>query len=220
MNPSEHFRLCGRVAGWWPHAPWPEESAALYFNDLKDLDAGQVATATEAFYRDSERFPPTGAQIRTKVIALSIDAPDWSSVKRELCKPPARPRNQEIVPCSASRCDGSGWLDVADMPNTVTPCPCRAERIEKARASQAHPLIREFAEEVGQESLRDVWADRTAEAQVRTMWTQFVARRAQEAAYAGLPDAGLPAIERANRKGFGRIGDAIRAVLPAGTEST
>jgi hypothetical protein len=217
---ADFMRLCGRVAAWWPHSPWTDDAAAAYYEeDAKDLDGDQVATALRAWYRDEEKFPPNGAQLRAKVVALSIDAPDWAAVKRELCKPPSRWQPQQLTPCSHGRCDGDGWLDVADRPNTVKECPCRVERIAKARASQAHPLIREFADEVGQESLRDVWADRTAEAQVRTMWEQFVARQAQEAAYAGLPDAGLPAIERANRKGFGRIGDAIRSVLPAGSET-
>ncbi len=218
MNDRQWLNVQTRLTANWPHQIPPESSLEKWRADLADLDGDQVEMAVEALYRDGREYPPNGATIRRKVIALSIDAPDWSAVKAELCKPPSRQQPQQLVDCSHGRCDGDGWLDVADQPNTVKACPCRVERIEKARARHAHPLIRGFAAEVGQESLRDVWADRTAEAQVRTMWEQFVARHAQEAAYAGLPDAGLPAIERANRKGFGRIGDAIRAVLPAGTE--
>jgi hypothetical protein len=78
--PSEFADLCARISGWWPHARWPQESAALYFQDLKDLPADQVATAAEALYRDGRDFPPTGAQIRGKVLDLAADVPGFGLV--------------------------------------------------------------------------------------------------------------------------------------------
>lgn len=213
MNDRQWINVETRLTANWPHQIPPESALKKWRADLDDLDGDQVETAVEALYIDGREYPPNGATIRRKVIELSIDAPDWAAVKAELCRPPRV--NQPRPPCDLDRCDGSTWLLDEDT-NETTPCSCQAERVAAARSYTRHPLIDGFAAECGPGELTDVWGDRTAEAQVRTKWEQFVARHAQEATYAGLPSAGLPAVERANRRGLARIGDVVRRALPAG----
>jgi hypothetical protein len=141
-------------------------------------------------------------------------------------------RRRGDLDCPHGECDGTGtilttWID-ADYGEVRGSLPCRCEterknawkvRVAQERAA-AHPLIQEFEAALDAEDRHALQAgDRTAEAQTRTKWEQFVAGQRRDATYAGLPDAGLPAIERANRKGFARIGDALRRVLPTGSES-
>lgn len=86
MTPAEFARLCSRVAGWWPRAPWPKDTAALYFDDVRDLEAQMVETAVTAVYRSGSNWPPTGAQIRAKVVELQADVPGFGLVWDRLHK--------------------------------------------------------------------------------------------------------------------------------------
>lgn len=51
--------------------------------------------------------------------------------------------------------------------------------------------------------------------QARRQWEQFVRRYERDVSLVGLPDAGLKAVERANKTAPAHIGDALRAALPA-----
>ncbi len=84
MSPSDFARLCSRVSGWWPHQTWSKETAALYYHDLSEFPADQVFTAAEALYREGGSFPPTGAQIRRNIVALSADVPGFGEVWNRL----------------------------------------------------------------------------------------------------------------------------------------
>lgn len=90
----------------------------------------------------------------------------------------------------------------------------------RAELEQAHPAIRQFAEEVGLRSLPDVSADAAAFAQARERYRAIVGRRRRDLTYRGIPAAGLPALERVQRAPA-RIGAAVHAAagLPAPGEA-
>lgn len=90
MTRSEWAAQVERMVGWWPHYDWQRAtglgSIDLFFHDLHDLDAAQVATAVEALYRTGREFPPNGAQIRGQVIDLQDDLPPFAEAWQRLLK--------------------------------------------------------------------------------------------------------------------------------------
>lgn len=194
MTRAEHAgQVMARMAANWPHRPLPDAAAAKMYADLKHLPVGQVLAGVETLYNDGREFPPNGAQIKAKVIELAFDMPAWADVKAELARP-LEVNHAQPDTCPAGECDGSGVVEI-EATNSAKPCACRAQR-----ARPRHPLIVGFLETVGRDEFRDVLDDRTAEAQVRVKWEAFVRSRQRDEAYAGLPDAGLPMLERVNRE--------------------
>lgn len=179
MSPSEFARLCARVTGWWPRAPWPKETAALYFDDLRDFDAEVVFTALTSLYREGSPFPPTGAQIRKHAVALDADIPGFGEVWDHLHK--------------AARLFGQARSDEA-----------------VAWLTDWHPLAGELARIL---TFRDFCLTTQQEVfhgQARRTWEQLARRAERDSTLAGLPSAGLRAVERAN--GPRRLGDVLRAL--------
>lgn len=198
MTDDEWGEIVDRMIVRWPQTDW----AALmdggtigeWYADLADLRADQVAATCEVLYREGHEWPRNGAQIRERLILLSVDAPDWAAVKAALPggrEPGARVQGDW---CPDRRCDGSTWILGDD--DQARPCSCRPGRVAGGRP--AHPMIAAFVDEVGAGELRDVTGDRTAEAQVRGKWEAFVRRVHEVERVDGLPTAGLAALERAS----------------------
>ena len=84
MTRDEWSELAERMVAWWPHYDWRNAASAgsldLWFDDVADLEAAEVTTATTALYRTGREFPPNGAQIRAKVVELQADVPGFGIV--------------------------------------------------------------------------------------------------------------------------------------------
>jgi hypothetical protein len=214
MTQAEWVRIFAQMRAWWPQAQIPDGSLAVWYDDLADQHPAQVQAAAKAIYRDGADWPPNGAQILTKIAELTIDAPAWGQVKAELLRAQATPTVLRD-PCELGRCDGSGYL-IDDQAREATPCPCRPALLERLRARRAeslteHPVVQRFLESVGPREVVDVLAgDRTAEAQVRAKYEAFCRGEQREITYAGIPTAGLPALERRQPR---ELGDVVRGYL-------
>ena len=174
MNDREWDRVVALLAENWPHQLQPESALAKYRRDLDSFPASQVLVAIETFYRDGERFPPTGGVIRGRLADLITDAPEFFEalrlIRRALHKP-----SDLIVEDDSEK----GW-HYSD------------ER--QAHLDQASPLIAAFVRQVGID--RIVLGDGGDEARLRNKYEAFIARNREQLLYGGLPAAGLPKLER------------------------
>lgn len=188
MTWADWLAVVQRMRGWWPQASLGEEqkgSIALWFDDLRDHDTGQVLAAVEAFYRDGNPWPPNGAQILNKLADLSLDAKPFERV----------------------------WAlghDAASMYGQ--------RRWEEAREW--------LLPQIGTEGVRlveDEWrtfclgscSDRTRYAQTRDLYAERVRSAMRRVTYAGIPAAGLAALERSSGEPR-QVGAAVRALLEGG----
>lgn len=176
----------------WPHAaPISEKSIRAWHEDLADLNAAQVESAVMALARDGREFAPNGAQIRSKVIELGVDAPDFSRVLEEL---------RALMGRGYAYPEGQGG-------------PTAEERVRMRQGLSAHARL--FAEYLGVSQLREgLTGDGGDEARLREKWNAFDRRLHRELAYRGLPAAGLPQLERieAKRREPKKLGGAIADV--------
>lgn len=218
MTREEWAAIVVPMISRWPQVNWAEykEAGTLdeWYDDLKDCRADQVSATCEVLYREGREWPANGQQIRERLILLSIDAPDWMTVKASLPGGHQAAVNPQSDFCPDGRCDGSTWLLGDD--DLARPCSCREARIANGRPT--NPLISAFIDEVGMAELRDVATDRTAEAQVRRKWEAFVARVQDAERLADLDPAGLPGLERASANQLPRHLDtkAVLEALPGG----
>lgn len=87
------------------------------------------------------------------------------------------------------------------------------------RAAGLSPVLRDFVSAVGWSEIDELaLGGRTAEAQVRTKYDQFVEALLREAGLLGLNAPGLPAVERVRRESPGLLslrGDVVKALDPA-----
>lgn len=67
-----------RINANWPHQRVPDASLAKWFDDLKDLPVGYVVSSIETIYREGDKFPPNGGQIRRKAVEMQLDAPTFA----------------------------------------------------------------------------------------------------------------------------------------------
>lgn len=191
MNAVEWKPIAAKMVRRWFHVDWAKATQVgvldQYLEDLADLPADQVAVAIEVLAREGREFPPPAGLIRERVNELAIDAPEWG----EVCRAIARGCS-----LSAQRYhDGETYDDRAEF------------------LAAQHPVVRDFVNAVGwREAALSGSDDRTAQAQVREKYLGFVRRMGRDAAFAGLPAAGLAAIARANGEPL-QIGDAAERVL-------
>jgi hypothetical protein len=223
MNRREWLEISARMTLYWPQAETPDESLALFYEDLKDQEGGKVLAAVESLHRDpAQVWPPNSGQILYRLAEIDLDAPSWMELKAELTRRGSAPGTvaspwQE--PCPFGVCDGRGFI-VDEDARMSTACECRPGKIEQAKAVAAdaltaNPVVAAFIADVGTGELDDVRAgDRVAEAQVRTKWEGFVLERIREVTWAGIPTAGLRGLER--RAEMRAMGAAVRAVLEGG----
>lgn len=77
MTEAQWWELVTEMQARWPGKEITEESAAIWFTDLKHLPADQVRAGIVALYRDGREWCPNGAQILRKVSELDRDDPDY-----------------------------------------------------------------------------------------------------------------------------------------------
>lgn len=181
----------------WPHA---DPVVSEYIADLADVHADHAFAALDAWYRDGERFAPSGAQIIGRIADLALDVPDWYAVVAELQRRVTAAGKQSWTRdrvCPLDRCDGRG-LVIDDEARTSRYCECRDQmQAEIAARQSAHPIVAAFIEEVGQREIHDVLdGDRTAQAQVRDKYLAFARNTRRSVVYTGIDTAGLPQLER------------------------
>jgi hypothetical protein len=163
------------------------------------------APKLDALSGDGREFRPNAGDVRRRVAALQLGAPDWAEVKAQLVARHVhlarRDPDADRWTCPEGTCDGSGWVEVGER--EAQRCPCYAARVEASRALDLlAPLVREFFDD-GYVTWAEVdelcsSVNTTLEAQARDKWNRFVARAVESrvlAAIEGAPD--LPRIEEA-----------------------
>ncbi len=58
----------------WPHAELPDETVAVWYTDVAELDAELVQVALRGWAREGRAWPPTGGQLRARAEALATPA--------------------------------------------------------------------------------------------------------------------------------------------------
>lgn len=90
MTRDDWDRIVTLLAADWPHQIPPDAAIDKWFVDLEEYDAQQVYEAVEAFYREGDRYPPTGGQIIARIDAANREDPDygkaWEQVHEALWK--------------------------------------------------------------------------------------------------------------------------------------
>lgn len=192
MQPLEWREIAKRIIAKWPHQVPSQASLAESFDALGDLEAEPVMVAVESFYRDGERWPPTGGMLRQRVMELALDAPDWGEVFRcinayvrtGICNP-------VYGGFESYQARGEGQL----------------ERMPTAIAA--------FIRSVGNRQLFEASEQEGGgEARLRDKWLAWSGRQTREAALFGLPTGGLRSLERINRRGPLELGVVLREALP------
>lgn len=190
MTPGEWLRVAALMRRLWPHSPIPEATVRAWGESVADLPADAVKAAVDAWHMDGNAWPPTGGQIRSTIAKRSIAAPDWTAAKVQLLEV----RDHTPVKgweCPHSLCDGSTLL-VDEATRTTRSCRCRRDRKQAlidrrlAALSHVHPTVAAFVEAVGIGELKDLDGDRTAEAQVRDKYRDFVSGEHRRITHKGL----------------------------------
>lgn len=242
MTHAEVLELVSGILDRWPHveAKMTDKVIEQYRRDLSMVLPEHAAIAVETWYRDGERFAPSGAEIFGRIADLAIDVPDWGTVKSILERRAAAADGRRLWTdgrsCPLGQCDGSGTDEVFAPGNDFRPiasrrCACREQMAaERASRDAVHPVIADFLELVGEREIADVLSgDRTAEAQVRTKYQAHVRSIRRQVLFQGLPDGGLAGMRRLAAEAAERlpklvpgggdrdrqpehIGDAMRAI--------
>lgn len=211
MTEAEVSALVIDMAARWPHQKAQlvgDDVVKRYATDLAGLEPEPVGAAVESWYRDGQRFAPSGAQIIGHYAALVIDAPEWWQVKAALTGQASVPDGAPELPddCPYGVCDGDGW-EVDVETNTASHCRCRSGRLAIKRLRKGkHPMVAEFIAYVGASEIGDIEGDRTAESQVREKYQAWVRGLLREATHQGIDTAGLPALERLQGRRGGQLG--------------
>jgi hypothetical protein len=183
VKPSEWIEAVELMRLNWPHSRIDDAVIAKWYSDLEQIPGDQVKVAIEALYRDGREFPPNGAQIRDKVIALSDPFAEiehgeaWNLAKKAALK--------------ADEKAGYEWLKEQ--------CPAAALTVRHLCGGLTLTYM-----------LDD---ESTVRAQFRDIYRGILNTRRRDARYAGLPIAGLRALERGPRK----ISEALQRALPERT---
>ena len=171
MSKAEWLKIATELQARWPHKPIPQESIAIWFDDLRDLEHAQVRTAVLAIYRDGREWAPNGAQIRAKVVDLTRDDPSegeaWQ-IAMTACK-----RFGASIPQNIE--DAMAWIAVSS------------------------PAVLFAVQRFGYRDLCLTENLDTARAQFRDIYRAVRSRRDRDARYIGLPAAGMKGLESGPR---------------------
>jgi hypothetical protein len=190
---QEWLEIAAELRARWPAATFPKASVLVYFKDLEDLDAVHVRAAIAAHDRAGDRFPPTAGQIRSRVIELTRDDPEWTDALGGLRRLVGAGWGGPYHAISESTARGTGaWRPILDaLPDAV-----RAF----AAACGSSQVYLAMNEEGG------------GEARLRDKWKAFVGQAKRDAGLVGLEAPGLSALERINREPR-QIGRAALALI-------
>jgi hypothetical protein len=205
VNRSEWAEVCKGMVARWPGFDWASATSVgaldVWFGDLEEHDAADVAAAVQALYRTGREFPPNGGQILAKVDELDTDDPDWAAAFR--------------------------WLKRLAMAGYTSPMrgrvtgprgePSRAQQVQQRILDEMPGQVRGFVEALGDVQLRDNLNDiDNGEARLRTKWQTWCRGRAGDRMLVGLP-GGLSAVRRIRGGEPRQIGAVLKA-LPGGSD--
>jgi hypothetical protein len=80
MTASEWLEITARMRAFWPRAPLPDHTLALWFDELRDHSADEVLAAVTTWHRDGQEWPPHSGQILGKLADLAMDARPFGEV--------------------------------------------------------------------------------------------------------------------------------------------
>jgi hypothetical protein len=233
MTGQEWDVIVALITANWPHSLPPNESFDKWGEELADLDGDQVYVAVETIARDGRDFPPYAGHIRREVTRLTLDAPDWGDVEATLYRCSGKPtrvfESQEIRDGLEAEIHGirdelaAGVTEKradelrVELERAERDYVTRSYRDERAEAIAAeHPLVRVFVARLGWRQIVRGLGGGNEEARLRDKWLAFLRGAERTINYAGLPTAGLPALERAESERGDeprRIGSALRGVI-------
>ena len=180
MTDAEWAKVIAVISANWPSSPPPEAALQKWKTDLDDIQVEQVVVAIEALYRDGREFCPNGGQIRKKVVELAADTPGYGEAWELLQRAVRRfGADQEQKALK--------WIDEQDA--------------LAARAIQQIGWRAYCTSNIDDEP--------TWRAQFRQIYEAIADRTERDAAYDGLPSAGLKTLER-GKSDLRRIGELVR----------
>lgn len=193
MTRAEWGEVCTRVSVLWPQRAWPDATAALYFAELRSFVCDDVLAVVGLFSREGREWPPTAGQLRSHLVDLDLDMPDFLEVQRLVNRLLADGYGGPYFGLSGSR-----------------------ERCG-ATLAQFPEQVRAFLDAYGAQELYATMLDsHNGPARLRMAWEQYVKRCQKDAALVGLPGS-LKAIQRVHSDPK-RIGVALRKALPASSD--
>jgi len=153
MTVQEWDRVAARIAAWWPATAFTPEIAAVWFEDLADIDTKRVVGAIETLKRQGGRFAPSLGEVLAECDERDEDpAPSFGEALRLFARS-----------VSAARGDGEqaalGWL-----------------------AANAPAVVAEWVVDQGYDRLRlepvnDPDHGGATRHRLERAWTEFLARR-------------------------------------------
>lgn len=208
---SEIARIHHDIRLRWPHGDIP--GLERYDQPLAPFPTHQLQAVIDSMDRDGQKFAPRPTEIVAKLAKAFVDAPDWYAVLAELRDRQAGGGLRAVVAgrtCTAGgQCDGSGFveLDHEDNPIPVDSgirpassrrCQCHDQLLrEAAQQRSTHPVVGMFLTRIDQREIADVLnGDRTAEAQMRTKYQQYVENLHRTLTHVGVDTADLAQFER------------------------
>lgn len=182
MNASEWLEIAASIKECWPHSQIPDSSLRRWGADLEALPAEHVRAAVDVLHREGREHAPNGGIIIAKVAELACDPPEFSEVLAAL-------RRVVEIPEERVR-----FADPDDYDSPAEIIPTRANAL-----ARCHPMIGAFVDAVGWDQIHGLDGGQD-EARLRVKWEAFAARAVRETALVGVDAAGLPALERINRR--------------------
>ena len=221
MNKREFAAIFQKVQAHYFNAPIPATAIDVYYSELAEFPAEHVSAAIDAIIRAGSPHIPLAGMIRRKIVELTIDAPPWSRALPALAE--ARRKLDEFrAPASCldgnPGCDGDGTqLVEEDGREFARFCSCR-EKLREMRATDLHPLVREFVEIVGWATVeRAILGDTTVEAQTRRKYEEHVAAAIEGRSLQGIEAPSLRRIARVGEESreLASISGSVAEALPA-----
>jgi hypothetical protein len=84
VKPSDAIDLVALACERWPAPKLDAAQQKRYAEDVVDLDAAEARAALDALYGDGREFRPNAGDVRRRVAAQQLGAPDWAEVKAQL----------------------------------------------------------------------------------------------------------------------------------------
>lgn len=159
------------LQGGWPQTPLSDVGLAVYWEELKDFDYGDVLIVVRELMHGGREFMPPVGVIYKRLIDDELGAPQWPVVHKWL-----------------RRYNATGFHQIGDE------VPGRREAVREVKA-QMPPLVADFISEVGGRYVYEALdSGGNGEARVRTQWEAYVTSRVQQRIRRGLPQPALRAL--------------------------
>lgn len=169
MTRHEFTAITRALSDGWRRSLTAAE-ADLFFEELAEFPVDVVLVAMRVIYRQGGSTAPTAGAIRRRIVDLTLSAPPWMDVWREV-----------LAYSKAGALSGPYAND-------------HRKRLADRRQGM-HPLVRTFIERVGNEQVAALVDKRGGEANLREKWEAHVSSARDAMLLGGLP--GLAVGERA-----------------------